>query len=140
MYVVDPDTIPLAEPHEPTPIPTLRAEPTRPRARRDDQRFLNRSGTGIASALTVALCSLHAIAIWVGLGGKAGLTNGWPLWRDDHPLYYHSALVTRSFLKSSWTTAGYDPSFMSGYAKSLVFPSSSTLPELVVAAFGGNRR
>ena len=71
------------------------------------------------------------------MGGYAGLTNGWPLWRDDHPLYFHSALVTRAFLKDSWTTAGYDPSFMAGYAKSVVFPASSTLPELVVAAFGG---
>jgi hypothetical protein len=67
------------------------------------------------------------------------LTNGWPLWRDDHPLYFHSALVTRSFLKDSYTTAGYDPSFMAGYAKSVVFPASSTLPELVIAAFGGAR-
>ena len=33
---------------------------------------------------------------------------------------------------------GYDPSFMAGYAKSVVFPASSTLPELVVAAFGGS--
>ena len=83
------------------------------------------------------------LAAWtgdlVGLGGWGGLTNGWPLWRDDHPLYYHSALVTRSFLRSSWTTAGYDPSFMAGYAKSVVFPSSSTLPEVVIAAFGGGR-
>jgi hypothetical protein len=71
------------------------------------------------------------------LGGLEGLTNGWPLWRDDHPLYYHCALVTRSYLKTSWTTAGYDPSFMAGYAKSVVFPSSSTLPDLVIAAFGG---
>ena len=77
------------------------------------------------------------MAIWLGLGGLAGMTNGWPLWRYDHPLYYHSALVTRAFLKDSWTTAGYDPSFMSGYAKSVVFPSSSTLPELVIALFGG---
>jgi hypothetical protein len=48
-------------------------------------------------------------------------------------------LVTKTFLKVSHTTAGYDPSFMAGYAKSLVFPASSTLPELVIAAFGGNR-
>ena len=64
------------------------------------RRFrLRESGTWIASALIVVLCSLHGLAIWWGLGGRAGLTNGWPLWRDDHPLYYHSALVTRSFLK-----------------------------------------
>jgi hypothetical protein len=77
--------------------------------------------------------------MWRGVGGLAGLNNGWPIWRDDHPLYYHSALVTRAFLKSSGTTAGYDPRFMAGYPKSVVFPASSTLPELVVAAFGGNR-
>jgi hypothetical protein len=47
--------------------------------------------------------------------------------------------VTRSFLKQSGTTAGYDPSFMSGYVKSVVWPSSSTLPELAVALFGGSR-
>ncbi len=89
--------------------------------------------------LTAILAGLHGYAIWVALGGAQGLNNGWPLWRDDHPLYYHSALVTRSFLRQSWTTAGYDPAFMSGYAKSVVFPASSTLPELVIALFGGRR-
>ncbi|WP_422926449.1 hypothetical protein [Singulisphaera sp. PoT] len=67
------------------------------------------------------------------------MTNGWPLAKDDHPLYYHSALVTRAFLKSTATTAGYDPTFMSGYAKSIVYPSSSTLPEVVVALLGGSQ-
>jgi hypothetical protein len=95
--------------------------------------------TGLNSFLAIALCLLHSLAIWVGLGGRYGLTNGWPLWQHDHPLYYHSALVTWAFLKQNGTTAGYDPSFMAGYAKSVVFPASSTLPELVVAAFGGSR-
>ena len=81
----------------------------------------------------------HGLAIWRGMGGRDGLTSGWPLWRDDHPLYYHSALVTRSFLRQSGTTAGYDPFFMAGYPKSVVFPASSTLPEVVVWAFGGDR-
>jgi hypothetical protein len=93
----------------------------------------------VAPASIVVLCLMHSLAIWSSLGGRAGLTNGWPLWRDDHPLYFHSALVTRAFLRDSYTTAGYDPSFMSGYAKSVVFPASSTLPELVVAVFGGAR-
>jgi hypothetical protein len=92
----------------------------------------------IAPALIVILCVGHGLAIWLGLGGKAGITSGWPLARDDHPLYFHSALVTRSFLKDTHTTSGYDPYFMSGYAKSVVFPASSTLPELVVALFGGS--
>ena len=89
--------------------------------------------------MLLLLPALHSLAIWTALGGLEGLTNGWPIWRDDHPLYYHSALVTRSFLERSGTTAGYDPSFMAGYAKSVVFPSSSTLPELVVWWFGGAR-
>jgi hypothetical protein len=89
--------------------------------------------------LAVLLCVLHGWAIWTSLGGREGLTNGWPIARDDHPLYYHSALVTRTFLKETAMTAGYDPAFMAGYPKSIVFPSSSTLPELVVYFFGGDR-
>ncbi len=88
--------------------------------------------------MLVSLGLAHGLAIWWGLGGRDGLTNGWPLWRDDHPLYYHSALVTRAFLRQSGTTAGYDPYFMAGYPKSVVFPASSTLPEIVVWAFGGD--
>jgi hypothetical protein len=99
----------------------------------------SRAAAWLAIACTVILCALHTAAMWRGVGGIAGLNNGWPIWRDDHPLYYHSALVTRAFLKTSGTTAGYDPSFMAGYPKSVVFPASSTLPELVVAAFGGKR-
>jgi hypothetical protein len=92
----------------------------------------------LAPALIVVLGCAHGLAIWIGMGGHAGLSNGWPLWRDDHPLYFHSAIVTRAFLKQSLTTAGYDPSFMAGYAKSVVFPASSTLPELAVALLGGS--
>jgi hypothetical protein len=87
------------------------------------------SGKGLLTWLAVAvLCATQGLAIWIGLEGRSGLKNGWPLWRHDHPLYYYSALVTRAFLKQSGTTAGYDLSFMAGYAKSVVFPASSTLP------------
>jgi hypothetical protein len=89
------------------------------------------------SALVVllALIVAHGWAILSGMGGVSGLTADSPLFRHDHPLYLHSAIVTRSFLKQSWTTAGYDPSFMAGYPKSVVFPASSTLPEVVLALF-----
>ena len=33
----------------------------------------------------------------------------------------------------------YDPTFMAGHAKSIIFPPSATLSELVVAAFGRDR-
>jgi hypothetical protein len=137
--VLDLDPIPLAEPDDqPESRASIQNEIPEPMRGRS-VHWPSPSWEWFARALIAILCSLHGLAIWWGLGGLAGITNGWPLWRDDHPLYYHSALVTRSFLKSSWTTAGYDPSFMSGYAKSIVFPSSSTLPELAVAAFGGSR-
>lgn len=98
-----------------------------------------RLGTWAAWGAVAALGLLHGAAIWIGMGGRSGIRGDWPPWHHDHPLYYHSALVTRHFLGQTGTTAGYDPSFMSGYAKSVVFPASSTLPELVVAAFGGRR-
>jgi hypothetical protein len=138
--VVNLDTIPLADQDDETQPPTRRNTPASGRTRQRSARAVPAYlGKSVATTLIVLLCSLHSLAIWWAMGGRAGLTNGWPIWHDDHPLYYHSALVTRSFLKSSWTTAGYDPSFMAGYAKSVVFPASSTLPELAVAAFGGNR-
>ena len=71
------------------------------------------------------------------MGGIRGLTNGWPFGATITRSITIARSSTRSFLKASRTTAGYDPSFMAGYAKSVVFPSSSTLPELVVAVFGG---
>jgi hypothetical protein len=93
----------------------------------------------LAWGFLLLLAVAHGLAIWRGMGGLEGLTGDWPLWRDDHSLYYHSALVTQAFLKQSGTTAGYDPYFMAGYPKSVIFPASSTLPELVVWSFGGNR-
>jgi hypothetical protein len=103
--------------------------PDRPRARL-------RPWPMLAAALTVGLGLAHGWGIWLGMGGADGVFNPWPLVHDDHPLYFHSALITRHFLRQSGTTAGYDPSFMAGYAKSVVFPASSTLPELVVALSG----
>ncbi len=105
----------------------------------DSRSWSSRLAVALGLLLTFAVCSVHTWGIWLAIGGAQGLTNGSPLWRNDHPLYFHSALVTREFLKRSGTTAGYDPSFMAGYAKSVVFPASSTLPELAIFFFGGSR-
>lgn len=138
--MVDLDPIPLADGDDPGPAHT---EPARaPAGRAGHRRGGGPRGVPLRLAfpcVAFTLAALHGLAIWWALGGLEGLTNGWPLWRDDHPLYYHSALVTRHFLSRSGTTAGYDPSFMAGYPKSVIFPASSTLPELAVWAFGGDR-
>lgn len=93
----------------------------------------------LAWTILILVACLHGVAIYLGLGGWSGLTSSWPIARHDHPLYFHSALVTREFLTQNGTTAGYDPAFMAGYPKSVVFPASSTLPELAVFFFGGAR-
>jgi hypothetical protein len=136
--MVDRDPIPLADGDDAGPglaqpprAPVMRAGRGRtPASERPKIHVLTR-------LVAYGLAAAHGLAIWWSLGGLEGLSNGWPLWRDDHPLYFHSALVTRAFLGQSGTTAGYDPSFMAGYAKSVIFPASSTLPELVVWGFGG---
>ncbi len=46
----------------------------------------SRFGRGVSSTATIFLCVLHGLAIWTALGGRSGLTNGWPIFRDDHPL------------------------------------------------------
>jgi hypothetical protein len=139
--VPDPDIIPLADELEPFGAISVQTDnnATDRSGLENRPTFFFWSLDWFAPVLLLTVATLHGIAIWIGLGGYPGLTNGWPLWRDDHPLYYHSALVTRDFLRSTGTTAGYDPSFMAGYPKSVVFPASSTLPELVVAALGGTQ-
>jgi hypothetical protein len=91
----------------------------------------------LAWAVVIAAGLAHGYAVWLGLGGRAGIVSPHPIARHDHSLYFHSALVTRAFLRQSGTTAGYDPTFMAGYAKSIIFPASSTLVELVFALTAG---
>ncbi|WP_165248176.1 hypothetical protein [Paludisphaera soli] len=139
---IDDDPIPFADEPEPraTPHVGTRGEvPPEVPAPSPAAPKRSRWTRPAASAVLVAACLAHGWAIWTGLGGWEGVNGPWVPWRDDHPLYFHSALVTREFLSQSGTTAGYDPSFMAGYPKSVVFPASSTLPELAVWLFGGER-
>lgn len=86
----------------------------------------------IVHLINLAALAMHAWTIYAALSGWSGLTSKTPIFRDDHPLYFYSAKLTTHFLNQSGSTAGYDPKFMAGYAKSAVFPASSTLPELVM--------
>jgi hypothetical protein len=54
-------------------------------------------------------------------------------------LHFHGAVSARRFFAQSWTNAGYDPSFMSGYAASAISNPSTTLASVVVALFGSGR-
>jgi hypothetical protein len=90
----------------------------------------------LAWSFTVALASLHGLAIWLAMGGWEGLSQPWPLAHHDHPFHFHGAVSARHFFAQTGTNAGYDPSFMSGYAASALSNPSSTLASVVVGLFG----
>ena len=61
-----------------------------------------------------------------------------PFTESDHPFhFYYSQLTSHVFAqrRAFWT---YDPTFMAGYAKTLIFPTSSTLYELLAVLWRGN--
>jgi hypothetical protein len=100
-----------------------------------------RAWWGLIPIVLIVAASLgHGWAIWRGLGGREGMANEWVPWRDDHPHYFHCSVMGRAFLSESGTTAGYDPYFMAGYPQSVMFPPSSTLPDVWMWAFGGDER
>ncbi len=102
----------------------------RPESKRDYFR--------IVRFLSVSVLMLgHACLTWRALGGSEGMRSPDPVLVDDHIFNYYSAVITRTFLSDSGTTAGYDPHFMAGYAKSILWPPSATLPEVAVFLFGG---
>ncbi|WP_337176930.1 hypothetical protein [Paludisphaera sp.] len=139
--MTDDAPIPFADEPKAPPVPVppasegpASAAPGRPKgAGRSWWRFL-------PIVLVVAASVGHGWAIWRGLGGREGMANEWVPWRDDHPVYFHCAMMGRAFLSQTGTTAGYDPYFMAGYPQSVMFPPSSTLPDVWMWAFGGGER
>ena len=97
------------------------------------------SGAWWGWLVAALLCGLHGAALWVGVGGAVGLRGEWPILFADHGFHYHHGVVTRSFLRETGMTAGYDPSFMSGFPMSVVTGTSSTLENLFLLAFGGDK-
>jgi hypothetical protein len=86
----------------------------------------------VVSALA-ALCAGNAFACRRFCGDEASYASRWPFLTDDHPLHFANAVSTRSHLRDTLTNAGYDPYFMSGYAKSSIWPTNALL-ELSVFA------
>ena len=91
----------------------------------------------LAWGLVVGLCLTHSIAIWVACGGWAQLSSAWPLAMHDHPLHFHSSTLAPAFFAQTGTNAGYDPYFMAGYPKSVIFPESSALYDTAAILTGG---
>lgn len=121
-----------------TTPPELNVETSPPRC-----TFMGRREVGIFEAacwlIMILLLVYHGMICWNMIGGWAGLHSKHPILTHDHTFNYYYAVTSRAYLANGWSNAGYDPYFMSGYAKSIIYPSSSTLVELVVFLFGGDR-
>ncbi len=102
-------------------------------------RAVTRWGRLLRLVVFLGVLIAHALLSFACLGGWSEVSSRWPLAWHDHPMHYHNALVTRSFFVQNGTTAGYDPYFMSGYAKSIVSDPSGTMIEGVIAVFGRDR-
>lgn len=57
-----------------------------------------------------------------------------PFTEFDHPFHYYYSTLTRDFFANRTAFWGYDPTFMAGYAKTLIFPTSSSMAEIVAIA------
>ena len=88
---------------------------------------------------SACLLALQAFLIWTAMGGWGDINGDWPMLQADYGFHYHHGLMSREFLKVSGFSAGYDPSFMAGFPMSVISGTSSTLTNLVIFLFGGNR-
>ncbi len=87
--------------------------------------------------VSTGLLALHAFLIWSAMGGWGDLSSDWPLLQADHGFHYHHGIMSRSFLRESGFSAGYDPSFMAGFPMSVISGTSSTLSNVAIFLFGG---
>lgn len=86
--------------------------------------------------IALAVLAFHGWISWSVCGGWQTVTAKLPILVNDHPSNYYATAITPAFYRQSGTNAGYDPNFMAGYSKSIIFPPSSTLPEVLVWLFG----
>ena len=80
---------------------------------------------------------VHVFGALRYFGSWHELTSADPILCGDHAHHYYYCELTKHFLSERGTTWGYDPNFMGGYPKSILFPSSSTFYEVAAWALGG---
>jgi hypothetical protein len=97
----------------------------------------DRRAARVAGLVLLLVGLLHGFGIYLACGGLAEMLSPWPLALHDHPLQFHSSTIAPRLFGASGTNAGYDPSFMAGYAKSVVFPQSAQLFDMVAILSGG---
>ncbi len=96
------------------------------------QRFVRT----IAGLVFAIVCAWHARETFVRFSLGDATKPALPFTVNDHPLHYYYSQITSDFFARRRAFWGYDPYFMAGYAKTMIFPSGCTMPEMVAIAFG----
>ncbi len=90
----------------------------------------------LAIAVTGLIFLWHARETYLRFSLGTHESEPLPFTTNDHPLHYYYSQITADFFARRGAFWGYDPHFMAGYAKSMIFPTGCTLPELVAIVFG----
>jgi hypothetical protein len=90
----------------------------------------------IAVTITLAVLVFHVRETVVGFPLGFNENRPLPFTQHDHPFHYYYSQLTADFFARRGAFWGYDPNFMAGYAKTLIFPTGCTLSELVAVVFG----
>jgi hypothetical protein len=101
----------------------------RPRAR----HRLVRTIAGLVFAVALAW---HARETFVRFSLGDSIKPALPFTVNDHPLHYYYSQITSDFFARRGAFWGYDPHFMAGYAKTMIFPTGCTMPEMIAVVFG----
>jgi hypothetical protein len=95
----------------------------------------------VSGAVSVALAAIilfaHGYECLDRFPTGARTDRDLPFTQDDHPFHFYYAQLSAEIFARRGAFWGYDPTFMAGYAKTLIFPTSSTMVEL--SAIGGAR-
>ena len=86
---------------------------------------------GLALLITAAVFVWHGRETLLRFPPGFSEKNPLPFMENDHPLHYYYSQITADFFAGRHAVWGYDPYFMAGYAKTMIFPTGCTLPELV---------
>ncbi len=145
--LVDPEPHPDPEPPDQsfqTDAPTERRQRTESR-RRSPRSPVETGPTEVASRVRdrswpwwLVLFGLLGIHLLLSVGSQGSwsqITSEWPIAFHDHPMHFHNAVASQTFLREHRMTAGYDPYFMAGYPKSVISDPSGTVIECFVALF-----
>jgi hypothetical protein len=94
------------------------------------------AGRVVLVLLAVTIVAVHGYYAWLRFPPGSPADQQLPFTETDHPLQFYYGQLTAQYFQNRHAFWGYDPTFMAGYGKSIIFPTSSTLPDLVAIISG----